>query len=307
MGGVDGDEELNLAAALETAEAIAREAGAEVGRQLSQPGKAVDFKGAVDLVTETDLAVEALIRARLRAAFPAHAFKGEEDTADAADLALGEYDFAPGRPSWCVDPIDGTTNFVHGFPICCVSIALLDARRAPVLGVIFNPARDELFKAARGLGATLNGVRIAVRAAPDAANLDRALVSTNYGQDRREEVVRFVAANVGRLLAHPVRGIRMTGSAALAMCDAACGRVDAFFEWGIHAWDIAAGAVIVHEAGGSVVSRTPGEKDAPLAELPLWTDFDVNARRVFCGHPGTVLSLLRVLDLNADSIPSFVN
>lgn len=235
--------------------------------------KTVNTKaGARDLVTATDAAAEAAVLAALRSAFPDHAFVGEEEAAAAAAAGQPPPTIAPGTPTWCVDPLDGTTNFVHGFPFVAVSIGLLDAAGRPALGVVFNPVLDELFVGVAGRGATLNGKPIKTSACDDLAS---ALVGTEIGVSTDPDVLN---ALYGRLRAYAgaARSLRCGGSCALGLCSVAAGRLDAFFEIGFGGpWDVAAGACILAEAGGVVLDPAGGV-------------FDAGSRRVL-GAAGAVL------------------
>ena len=201
----------------------------------------VQYKGAVDLVTETDHAVEALVGRRLRGAFPDHLVVGEEGSAGAP----------PPRPrsgqyAWYIDPLDGTTNFAHGHPHFAVSLGL--ARDGELLlGVVADPLRGETFAAARGRGATLNGLPIRVSAA---AEVRHALLATGLPYDRREHADHYLGIIKAFVLR--AQGIRRAGSAALDLCYLACGRFDGYWEWKLSPWDSAAGVLIVREAGGLV-------------------------------------------------------
>ncbi len=213
---------------------VAREAGTVV-RQGFGKVQRLDFKGAVNPVTETDTAAEALILARLRAAFPEHAILGEETGGSPWNV--------PG-PIWLVDPLDGTNNFAHGFPHFCVSIGLMSAGELQV-GVVYDPLRDELFTAQRGAGATLNGAPIHVTSV---ARLADAFLATGFGYNRR-----VAADNNTRRLDDFLRrsqGVRRAGSAALDMAYVACGRFDGYWESYLSPWDLAAGVLLVQEAGG---------------------------------------------------------
>ncbi len=201
----------------------------------------IERKGAIDLVTDTDRAVETLLTTRLRAAFPDHVVVGEEASAAAgAQRPPGE------RWAWYLDPLDGTTNFAHGHPHFAVSLAL--ARGAElVVGLVCDPLRDETFAAVRGRGATLNAIPI--RVSPVAA-LDDALLATGTPYDRRQRADEYLG--VIRAFMLRCQGIRRAGSAALDLCWLACGRVDGYWESRLGPWDMAAGALIVREAGGVV-------------------------------------------------------
>jgi myo-inositol-1(or 4)-monophosphatase len=196
----------------------------------------VRYKGAVDLVTDADRDAEALVIEALRRAFPDHGIVAEESTPQ------------PGASSyrWYVDPLDGTTNFAHRYPYFAVSLALLRDSEI-VLGVVYDPLRDELFLAERDRGATLNGAPIHVS---DTRVLDRALLATGFPYDRREHPGFYLGFSE-RFLARS-QDIRRSGSAALDLCYVGCGRLDGFWEWKLHPWDTAAGSLIVREGGGTV-------------------------------------------------------
>jgi len=200
----------------------------------------IQKKGVIDLVTEADLAVEKDIRARIERHFPSHLFLGEEGAQPATDSG------SPFR--WIVDPIDGTTNFVHGLPLFCVSIALQIEGRVE-LGVVYSPVADELFTAERGEGARLNGARM--RVTREASMIDALLVTgfPPQASHKHGEQVAIFAEFLSR-----ARAVRRLGSAALDLAYVAAGRFDAFWERSLHAWDVAAGTLMVEEAGGKVTS-----------------------------------------------------
>ncbi len=223
------------------AQSIAREAGAILRDRFGQPHD-VRFKGPIDMVTEADQASEALISERLRAAFPDHDLLGEEG-------ARGSTSNSPYR--WVIDPLDGTTNFTHGLPTFAVSIGL-ENDGAPMVGVVYDPMRDEMFVAKRGAGATLNGQPLHVAATSE---LFRALLVTGFSYTME---LRALQAEIWRDFLTRVQAIRQTGSAALNLCYIAAGRLDGYWERGISPWDVAAGALMVIEAGGVVTSMTGG-------------------------------------------------
>lgn len=211
----------------------------------------------VDLVTETDKACEDLIFNHLKNKFPEHKFIGEETSA-----AFGTSELTD-DPTWIVDPLDGTTNFVHGFPFVCVSIGLT-VGKVPTVGVVYNPIFDELFTAIRGYGAFLNGTPIK---ASSQAELVKSLLASEVGTKRDKATVDATTNRVNSLL-FKVRSLRMSGSCALNLCGVACGRIDLFYELGFGGpWDVAAGAVIVQEAGGLVFD-------------PSGKDFDIMSQRI---------------------------
>jgi myo-inositol-1(or 4)-monophosphatase len=228
---------------LPTAESIAREAGALL-RDFYHRGVRTEYKGDVDLVTEADRASEALIGKRLREAFPTHGIYGEEGTREALESEF----------RWYVDPLDGTTNFAHGFPVFCVVLGC--ERRTPglapdqdgtmVAGVIYDPLRDEMFSAALGSGATLNGEPIHVSST---RSLDESLIATGFPSKKRHHSPNVHFYQEFTLRSH---GVRRAGSAAIDMAYVACGRLEAFWEFQLNPWDTSAGYLLIEEAGGRV-------------------------------------------------------
>lgn len=217
---------------------IAREAGALLLHYFHQKLK-IEYKGEADLVTAADRASEALIRERIRAQFPGHDVLGEEQGLSDSG---SEY-------RWYVDPLDGTTNFAHGYPVFCVSLGLEhrtaeSARR--IAAVIYDPTRDELFSAELGKGAKLNGEPIRVS---KFSQLKECLVATGFPSHKRHQNPNIYFYHQITLHTH---GVRRAGSAALDLCCVACGRYDGFWEFNLNPWDTAAGVLIVEEAGGKV-------------------------------------------------------
>lgn len=215
----------------------AREAG---GVLIDRLGRArISTKGDIDLVTEADLAAEKLIIERIRSHYPRHAILAEESGAS-VELDAGKSDW-----KWIIDPLDGTTNYAHGYPCFCVSIAVERAGQIE-LGVVYDPTRDELFAAERGQGATLNERPIRVSTIAD---LNSAMLCTGFPYNVRErpdfarEFINFTMT---------AQAVRRDGSAALDLAYLACGRFDGFWEDGLNAWDIAAGLLLIEEAGGRV-------------------------------------------------------
>ena len=241
---------------------IAREAGARL-REFFARGVETEYKGDVDLVTVADRTCEALIKGRLAEVFPEHGVYGEEGTRERME---GEF-------RWYVDPLDGTTNFAHGFPQFCVSLGL-EQRKAGlradedgtiVAGVIYDPMRDELFTAERGKGATLNGKAMEVS---KIGLLAESLVATGFPSHKRHDNPNIHFYHEFTLRSH---GVRRAGSAALDLAYVACGRLDAFWEFNLNPWDTAAGALLVEEAGG----RISGFSDGP---------FELNSREVLASN-----------------------
>jgi len=205
----------------------------------------VDRKGAADITTDVDRACEALVVQLIRARHPGHEILGEEGT-DGDRHA---------KHLWIVDPLDGTKNYAHGYGRSCVSLALaIDGK--VVLGAVFNARADELFVAEKGHGATLNGAAIRTSTIE---TLDRAMVASALTYSGR----KADAAQLTRLanVLGVVEAVRSDGCAALDLCDVACGRFEAYFERGLHAWDTAAGALIVEEAGGRVSASSGASHD----------------------------------------------
>ncbi len=225
-------------------EAVARAAVTEAATRLRaafRSSKHIDYKSPIDLVTETDREVEALVVDRLHDAFPDHLIVAEEAASGSALRPP-----VAGRSVWYLDPLDGTTNFAHDLPHFAVSLALADGPQLR-LGIVCDPLRDETFVARRGGGATLNGAPIRVSTTTD---LGHALLATGLPYDRRAHAdfyLNFVADFIRQ-----TRDVRRIGSAALDLCYVACGRFDGFWEWKLRPWDTAAGALIVREAGGAV-------------------------------------------------------
>ncbi|KFD57236.1 hypothetical protein M514_01747 [Trichuris suis] len=203
----------------------------------------------VDLVTDVDRKVEQVLVEGLRAKFPTHKFIGEEST------ALGQKGTLTDAPTWIIDPIDGTTNFVHKVPFVCVSVALY-INKAPAIGVIYNPVLEELFTARKGHGAFRNGFPIQVSKTKE---LNKALLLLTFGVQNRfcaPNALDVYLNNNKRIVEKGIRGHRSFGSAALNLCYVALGCADAYLEFGLHCWDIAAGLLIVQEAGGQVSDAT---------------------------------------------------
>jgi myo-inositol-1(or 4)-monophosphatase len=225
---------------LETAVEIARESGALVANY-HRRHIPFETKGEFDLVTEADRASEKLIVERLRSRFPAHAIVAEEG---GGVESSSEY-------RWFVDPLDGTTNFAHGFPMFCISMGLERAGEL-IAGVVYDPIRDELFTAERGAGAFLNNHRIRTSAV---ARVSDSLASTGFPSRKRRHNVNI---HFYYQLAMASHGVRRTGSAALDLAFVASGRLDFFWEFGLKPWDMAAGALLVQEAGGRVSDMTGG-------------------------------------------------
>src|SRR5436853_3671672 len=219
---------------------IAREAGALLMKYFKARVK-IEYKGEVDLVTEANRKSEALILERILAQWPNHDVMGEEGTR----IESGS-DYR-----WYVDPLDGTTNFAHGFPVFCVSLAL-EFKGQRIAGVVYDPTRNELFSAEQGRGAYLNNRPIRVSAVD---NLAECLVATGFPSHKRHKNPNVFFYHQITLRTH---GVRRAGSAALDLCCVACGRFEGFWEFNLNPWDTAAGVLIVEEAGGKVTDFRGG-------------------------------------------------
>jgi len=224
-----------------TMQSIAREAGGLLMNHFRRQVK-IEYKGDADLVTIADRQSEALIIERIRKDFPGHDVMGEEGTR----IDSGS-DY-----KWYVDPLDGTTNFAHGFPVFCVSLAV-EYRGRRAAGVVYDPTRDEMFSAALGRGAQLNGQPIRVSVT---SRLSECLLGTGFPSHKRHQNPNIYFYHQITLRTH---GVRRAGSAALDLCNVACGRFDGFWEFNLNPWDTAAGVLIAEEAGARVTNFAGGE------------------------------------------------
>lgn len=260
---------------IETATRAAR-AAAEAHREgvpSADPGAHV-LKGRADFVTEVDREAERRCVAVLEERFPGHSVLAEEGTREAGSGGSG-----PAAVRWIVDPLDGTTNWMHGYPEHAVSIAAADADGLRV-AVVLNSASGELFQAIRGAGARRDGRPVTVS---EVDRLDLALVGTGF-PFKKPEVLEPYLDTLGRIIT-TTSGARRAGSAALDLCDLACGRLDAFFEYWLMPWDVAAGALMVREAGGTFEPLEVPGLEAGASADPVATDL----------RPGAYLAANRAL------------
>uniref|UniRef100_H3C6H2 Inositol-1-monophosphatase n=1 Tax=Tetraodon nigroviridis TaxID=99883 RepID=H3C6H2_TETNG len=225
-----------------------------------------------DLVTETDQRVEKVLISAIRTRFPQHRFIGEESVAAGERLQLTD------SPTWIIDPIDGTVNFVHGFPLVAICVAFA-VNKQTEFGIVYSCTDDKMFYAQRGRGAFLNQERLQVSAQQD---VGQCLLVTEIGAERDHLALSTMTSNILRLLKLPVHGVRALGSAAVGMCQVATGAADLYFHVGMHCWDVAAAALIVQEAGG-VVTDTEG------------SEFDMMSRRVLAACSSTVANRIAPL------------
>jgi myo-inositol-1(or 4)-monophosphatase len=230
---------------LKTAVSAARLAGDIILRNLGHLTRGdVEKKQAFDFVTKVDRWSEAVIVQTIREKFPSHSFLAEETFRQPGTDAF----------RWIIDPLDGTTNYIHRYPVFSVSIALAHEGEV-IVGVVFDPLRDELFHAVRGEGAFLNNLPIAVS---ETGILADSLIATGFPFRKKELVDLYLMAF--KSVFHEVSGIRRAGSAAIDLAYLAAGRVDGFFELGLSPWDIAAGSLIIREAGGSITDFGGGNE-----------------------------------------------
>jgi myo-inositol-1(or 4)-monophosphatase len=253
---------------LQVASAAAREAGKILKRRFGGPLN-VRKKGVIDLVTDVDLQAEKAVLQLIRARFPSDRILAEES---------GGQGQSPER-TWIIDPLDGTTNFAHGFPFFAVSLALEVAGEI-ALGIVYNPHLEEYFEAVRGSGALLNGRPVTVS---DTTEIGDSLLATGFPydiQDSGEDVLELF----GRVT-KKAQGVRRPGSAALDLCYVACGRFDGFWEKGLNPWDTAAGSIIAREAGGMLATYSG-------------TDYTPYEKTVVAANPALLEEMLRVINSN---------
>lgn len=241
-----------LAQSLESAIEAAQEGGEVLRHYWGRLKQVRQKSGSSDLVTEADQEAEEKILALLTAAYPDHSWIGEESGAHEKE----ESDFL-----WAVDPLDGTTNYIHQYPMVCVSIGLL-YKGKPMVGVVYNPITEELFEGARGKGVRLNGEAIRVS---QVERVEESLLVTGFAYDKRKVKDNNFAEFCH--LVQKAQGLRRAGSAALDLANLAMGRVDGYWERALNIWDLAAGALLVEEAGGIISAYDGGEVDLRLGQI----------------------------------------
>ncbi|TMS09268.1 inositol monophosphatase 2 [Larimichthys crocea] len=230
---------------------VAKKAGEMIREALQKDIAVMQKSSPVDLVTETDQKVEQLIISSIKEKYPTHSFIGEESVAAGAPSVLTD------NPTWIIDPIDGTTNFVHRFPFVSVSIGFT-VKKEIEFGIVYSCIEDKMYTARKGKGAFCNGVPIKVSGQED---ISQSMVLTEMNFKKDPEQFKTMMANMRTILTIPVHGIRSPGSAAVNMCLVACGSADAYYHMGIHCWDMAGGAAIVTEAGGVIMDISGGPFD----------------------------------------------
>lgn len=244
---------------------LAGQAGEVVREALKNEMNIMVKSSPADLVTATDQKVEKMLITSIKEKYPSHSFIGEES------VAAGEKSILTDNPTWIIDPIDGTTNFVHGFPFVAVSIGFVVNKKME-FGIVYSCLEDKMYTGRKGKGAFCNGQKLHVSHQED---ITKSLLVTELGSSRTPETVRIILSNIERLLCLPIHGIRGVGTAALNMCLVAAGAADAYYEMGIHCWDVAGAGIIVTEAGGVLLDVTGGP-------------FDLMSRRVIASSNKTL-------------------
>lgn len=231
-----------------------------------------------DLVTAVDKGVEQFIFSSLKELFPSFLLVGEETVSSSESKKVNLTD----NPTWVIDPVDGTTNFVHGFPFVCICVGLV-VKKDPVLGIVYNPVLNEMYTGIKGKGSFMNDKKLPLIKNTPLKSLQKSLFITEYGYFLGQEKLDVKVGNAKSVLSIPAHGVRSLGSCALDMCQIARGGADFYFEIGIHTWDLAAATVIVRESGGVVVGyRKPSglDNNVQIADEP----FDLNGRKVLCAR-----------------------
>ncbi|KAM9303070.1 inositol monophosphatase 2 [Morus bassanus] len=236
---------------VEVAVQLALRAGQIIRKALTEEKQVSTKTSAADLVTETDHFVENLIISVLKEKFPSHRFIAEESTAAGSKCVLTD------SPTWIIDPVDGTCNFVHRFPTVAVSIGFA-VNKELEFGVIYHCTEERLYTGRRGQGAFCNDKRLQVSKETD---ISKALILTEIGPKRDPATLKLFLGNIERLLKAQAHGIRVIGSSTLALCHLASGAADAYYQFGLHCWDLAAATVIIREAGGTVIDTSGGPLD----------------------------------------------
>jgi len=229
-----------------------------------------------DLVTEVDKSVEKFLFSSLKSLFPSFGLIGEETVSASESKKVDLKDI----PTWVIDPVDGTTNFVHGFPFVCICVGLC-VNKKPVLGVVYNPILEEFYWGIEGKGSFMNDRKLPLIKNTPIKSIQKSLFITEYGYFLGKEKLDIKVGNAKNMLSIPVHGIRSLGSCALDMCQVARGGADFYFEIGIHTWDVAAATLIIRESGGAVVGYS---RPAGIDENILIVDepYDLNQRKVLC-------------------------
>ena len=273
--------ELNLEEILSKVKELVLKAGEKVkdafeSREIINSSIEVKHTNPTDLVTAIDKNVENYLFSSLKEIYPSFLLVGEETVSSTESQKVNLTD----TPTWVIDPVDGTTNFVHGFPFVCICVGLL-VKKEPVLGIVYNPVLNEMYTGIKGKGSFFNERQLPLIKNTPLKSLQRSLFLTEYGYFLGQDKLDIKVGNAKSMLSIPAHGVRSLGSCALDMCQVARGGADFYFEIGIHTWDLAAATVIVRESGGVVVGykRAEGiDKDLSISDEP----FDLNGRKVLC-------------------------
>ncbi len=271
--------ELNYEDILVKVKEIAIESGSIIKKSFeSREISSLDIKDSntTDLVTEIDKKVETLIFNSLKKLYPSFILIGEETVSSSESKKINLTD----NPTWVIDPLDGTTNFVHGFPFVCICVGLC-VNKKPVLGVVYNPIYDEFYWGIEGKGSYMNDKKLPLIKNTPIKSIQKSLFITEYGYFLGKEKLDIKVGNAKSMLSIPAHGVRSLGSCAMDMCQVAKGGADFYFEIGIHTWDVAAATVIIRESGGAVVGykRPEGLDDKVLI---VDEPYDLNQRKVLC-------------------------
>ena len=227
-------------------------------------------------MTDVDKSVEKFLFSSLRSLYPDFDLIGEETVSSSESKKVNLKDI----PTWVIDPVDGTTNFVHGFPFVCICVGLC-VKKKPVLGVVYNPVLNEFYWGIEGKGSYMNDKKLPLIKNTPIKSIQKSLFITEYGYFLGQEKLDIKVGNAKTMLSIPVHGIRSLGSCALDMMQVARGGADFYFEIGIHTWDVAAATLIIRESGGAVVGyRRPEGLDNNI--LIVDEPYDLNQRKVLC-------------------------
>ena len=272
---------LNYEEILSKIKPIILEAGKKVkeafdSREIIDNSTETKDSNPTDLVTEVDKSVEKFLFSSLKSLFPSFDLIGEETVSSSESKKVDLKNI----PTWVIDPVDGTTNFVHGFPFVCICVGLC-VNKKPVLGVVYSPILDEFYWGIEGKGSYMNDRKLPLIKNTPIKSIQKSLFLTEYGYFLGKEKLDIKVGNAKSMLSIPVHGIRSLGSCALDMCQVARGGADFYFEIGIHTWDVAAATLIIRESGGAVVGYS---RPAGIDENILIVDepYDLNQRKVLC-------------------------
>ncbi len=272
---------LNYEEILSKIKPLILEAGSKVkqafdSREIIDNSTEAKDSNPTDLVTDVDKSVEKFLFSSLRSLYPDFDLIGEETVSSSETKKVNLKD----KPTWVIDPVDGTTNFVHGFPFVCICVGLC-VKKKPVLGVVYNPVLNEFYWGIEGKGSYMNDKKLPLIKNTPIKSIQKSLFITEYGYFLGQEKLDIKVGNAKTMLSIPVHGIRSLGSCALDMMQVARGGADFYFEIGIHTWDVAAATLIIRESGGAVVGyRRPEGIDNNI--LIVDEPYDLNQRKVLC-------------------------